>query len=84
MKVSRINNNLHNNIKFRENTASASMNNRDAGLMIQSQNAAVNFARDRYIAQIQYIDANSFKILYKYTRQEHTYTFSTNTIFFSV
>ena len=52
MKVSRIENKLHNNnIKFRENTASATMNNRDAGLMIQSQSAAVNFARDRYIAQ---------------------------------
>ena len=50
MKVMKINN-INPNIKFRENTASAAMSNREAGLMIQSQNAAVNFARDRYIAQ---------------------------------
>ncbi len=56
MKVAKINNyNLKNNIKFRENVASSSMNNRDAGLMIQSQSAAVKFARERYIAQ----EANS-------------------------
>ena len=46
MKVMKINN-INPNIKFRENTASAAMSNREAGLMIQSQNAAVNFARDR-------------------------------------
>lgn len=50
MKVMKINK-INSNIKFRENTASAAMSNREAGLMIQSQNAAVKFARDRYIAE---------------------------------
>lgn len=50
MKIMKITN-INNNLKFRENTASAAMNNREAGLMIQSQSAAINFARDRYIAQ---------------------------------
>lgn len=47
MKVQKINNTI-NNIKFRENI---NVNNRDASLMIQSQSAAINFARERYIAQ---------------------------------
>ena len=50
MKVIKINNN-NNSIKFKENILSSSMNGRDAGLMIQSQKAAVNFARDGYIAE---------------------------------
>ena len=50
MKIMKINN-INNTVKFRENSASASMSNRDAGLMIQSPSAAVKFARDRYIAE---------------------------------
>ena len=78
MKVAKINNNnLNNNIKFRENVASATMNNRDAGLMIQSQSAAVKFARERYIAQTaNSVNSNPIKSLgYKLYR---TFGYLTN------
>lgn len=72
MKVQKINN--INNIKFRENI---NVNNREASLMIQSQNAAVNFARERYIAQqANSIDASPIKALgYKLYR---TFGYLTN------
>ena len=78
MKVAKINNNnLNNNIKFRENVASSSMNNRDAGLMIQSQSAALKFARERYIAQTaNSVNSNPIKSLgYKLYR---TFGYLTN------
>lgn len=76
MKVMSINN-INKNIKFRENTASAAMNSREAGLMIQSQSAAVKFARDRYIAeQAGSVDAGPLKSLgYKLYR---TFGYLTN------
>lgn len=76
MKVMKINN-INTHIKFRENTASATMSNREAGLMIQSQNAAVNFARDRYIAeQAGSVEAGPLKALgYKLYR---TFGYLTN------
>ncbi len=76
MKIMKINN-INNTIKFRENTASASMNHRDAGLMIQSPNAVVKFARDRYIAeQAGSVDASPLKSLgYKLYR---TFGYLTN------
>lgn len=72
MKVQKINYTT-NNIKFRESIN----NNRDASLMIQSQNAAVNFARERYIAQqANSIDASPIKALgYKLYR---TFGYLTN------
>lgn len=72
MKINKIN-----NINFRENVLSSSMNNGDAGRMIQSQSAAINFARDRYIAeQAGSIDASPLKSLgYKLYR---TFGYLTN------
>lgn len=76
MKVMKISN-INNTIKFRENSASASMSNRDAGLMIQSPSAVVKFARDRYIAeQAGSVEAGPLKALgYKLYR---TFGYLTN------
>lgn len=75
MEITKVND-FYSKLKFK-NQYSTSMDSRDAGLMIQSSYAALNFSREKYLAeQAGSIDTNPIKALgYKLYR---TFGYLTN------